>query len=71
MLDGNELLAATPEFEESLAHEEINLLIQVSTLNKTAAVLEVNGLKFENIKKNNYNRFQYICHDHSQMQLTA
>ena len=41
ILDGNEILSVTPEFEESLAHEEINLLIQISALNKTAAVLEV------------------------------
>ena len=41
IVDGNVLVQATPDFEESLAHEEINLIIQIVKLSSSAAVLEV------------------------------
>ena len=41
IIDGNVLVQATPDFEESLAHEEINLIIQIVKLSSSAAVLEV------------------------------
>merc|ERR1712131_127327 len=41
IVDGNVLVQATPDFEESLAHEEINLIIQIVKLSSSAAVLEI------------------------------
>ena len=45
IVDGNELLVATSDFEDSLSCEEVNLIIQVVSLNKTAAVSEVEIFK--------------------------
>ena len=41
IVDGNELLVATGDFEDALSHEEVNLIIQVQSLVKTAALSEV------------------------------
>ena len=35
------LLVATSDFEDSLSHEEVNLIIQVQSLVKTAALSEI------------------------------